>query len=122
MPNPVQITAALSLFAPGVNASLGLGTLAVAMTGTKYAAGIMAVPTLAGGTAIPVANLANLGLALFLNMDTTNYAEIMTAVAGTAFAKLMPGEVALFRFDGETAPAMIAHTGAVNVQYLILEN
>lgn len=93
------------------------------ITGKNYAQGMMAVPTTAGGTVIPVSNLASLGWACFKNNDATNYVDLYSAVSGTLFARLMPGELALFRFNPAiTAPAAIAHTLAVAMEYLILEN
>src|SRR5206468_1606170 len=60
------------------------------ITGKQYVEGTMSVPTTAGGTAIPVSNLANLGWAIFKNNDATNYVELISAVSGTKFAKLAP--------------------------------
>lgn len=124
MSQPIQLTASLALTETGVAVSLAVTGLFVALAGSKYVEGIQNVPTTAGGTAIPgLASLANLGYALLVNLDTTNYVEILTAVSGTAFIKLLPGDAALFRFDpGVTAPAALAHTAAVNLQYFIIEN
>src|ERR1035438_3031681 len=86
-------------------------------------AGSASVPTTSGGTAIPVSALANLGYAMFVNMDPTNYVQLLSAASGTVLIKLLPGDVALFRFDGGiTAAALLAHTAACNVQFVILEN
>jgi hypothetical protein len=113
----------LNLAAAGVSAQLQTAGLSVAMSGSKYEQGIMAVPTTSGGTAIPVSALANLGYAMFVNMDPTNYVQLLSAASGTVLIKLLPGDVALFRFDGGiTAPALLAHTAACNVQFVILEN
>jgi hypothetical protein len=92
------------------------------ITGKNYIFDSMSVPTTSGGTAIPVSGLANVGWAMFWNLDPTNYVDIMTVASGTAFIRLLPGECALFRFTpGITAPAMLAHTAACVVQFLILE-
>ncbi len=127
MANEIQTTVNLQYLNPtaGVSSAKSLGLLAglSSITGTHYAEGMMSVPTTAGGTAIPVSNLANLGIACFKNNDPTNYVDLYTAVSGTLFARLLPGDIALFRFNpGVTAPAAIAHTLAVNLEFLILEN
>lgn len=88
-----------------------------------YTNGTMSVPTTAGGTAIPKGGIGTLGWAIVKNNDATNFVELMTAVSGTVFAKLKPGEVAMFRFPGTvTAPAALANTGAVKIEYLFLED
>ncbi len=92
------------------------------ITGKNYAEGLMQVPITAGGTAIPVSNLATLGWAYFKNNDPTNYVDILNAVSGTVMIRLMPGEPALFRFaPSVTAPAALAHTAIVGMEFLILE-
>ena len=92
------------------------------IAGKNFVSGTMAVPTTAGGTAIPLGNLSAPGWGMFVNLDSANYVELLTAVSGTKFPQLMAGEPALFRFDPSvTAPAAIAHTATVLMAYLILE-
>ena len=94
----------------------------MAIAGENYTLETMAVTTTL--TAIPVANLSNLGLAVFINLDPTNYIEIYNSTSGTAIMKLLPGDPPfLFRFDPAiTAPAAKAHTATCLMQYMILEN
>lgn len=123
--NPIQFLAQLSLIEAGVSVALPQvsSPVSAAWSGTQYTQNIFAVPTTSGGTAIPLGSLANLGYALFINLDVTNYIEISTAVSGTKIIKLLPGDYALFRFDPSiTAPAAISHTAICNLQYLLLEN
>lgn len=92
------------------------------ITGKNYAFITTSVPTTAGGTAIPLGNLGSLGFAIFKNLDATNYVTILTAVSGTGFIRIPPlGSVAIYFDPGITAPAMLSHTAACLVQYLILE-
>src|ERR1043165_6248239 len=125
MASEITVTATLSYANAAHSIAQKLLTLAGVqfnITGKEYAAGMMSVPTTAGGTAIPVSNLATLGWAMFKNNDATNYVELLSAASGTKFAKLAPGEIALFRFSSNiTAPAALANTAAVNLEYLILE-
>lgn len=123
--DPIQFIAQLTLIEAGVSVSLPQisSPVAAAWSGTQYTQNIFVVPTTSGGTAIPLGNLANLGYGVFINLDPTNYIEIMTAVSGTKIIKLLPGDYALFRFDpAVTAPAAISHTATCALQYLILEN
>jgi hypothetical protein len=123
---PIQISAAIQYTPqpPGpVDLFIGVLGQYVAQAGTKYESGIFLAPTTAGGAAIPVSSLANLGYAVFVNLDPVNYVELLTAASGTNIITLQPGDVAVFRFgSGIAAPALLAHTDAVEVQYLILEN
>jgi hypothetical protein len=122
---PIQFNAQLILVEAGVSIALPQISSPVncAFAGTQYTQNIMQVPTTSGGTAIPLGSLGNLGLGLFINLDPTNYCEILVAVSGAAIVKLMPGDYALFRFGPAiTAPAAIAHTAITSLQYLILEN
>jgi hypothetical protein len=120
---PIQLTAILTLSETGITTGLSVPGLYVALSGSKYSQQVMAVPTTSGGTAIPVSSLANLGYTEIQNLDPTNYCDILTAVSGTAFIRLQPGDVALFRFNPAiTAPAALAHTAPTNLQFLIIEN
>lgn len=94
------------------------------VTGTRYEEGVFTVPTTAGGTAIPVGPMSGtLGWFFFKNNDATNYVEILVAVSGAVVLKLKPGEIAMGRFAGAvTAPAALANTATVQLQYLIVED
>lgn len=124
--NAIQVTASLVYTNLPQNISaqtLSAGPSLFSIAGKNYAGGTMAVPTTSGGTAIPLASLGSLGWAMFKNNDSTNYVDILVATSSTDVLRLYPGEVALFRFgSGITAPAAIAHTATVLLQYLILEN
>lgn len=121
----IQVTASLQYTNAAYNIAAKLLSIIAStfdITGKHFSEGMMSVPTTAGGTAIPVTGLTSLGWAFFKNNDSANYVDIYTAVSGALFARLMPGECALFRFHpGVTAPAAIAHTLAVSLEYLILE-
>jgi hypothetical protein len=126
MANEITVSASLQYLNPAQNIPQVLFSLlnqVYSITGKNYEWGSMSVPTTAGGTVIPVANLSSLGWSMFKNNDSTNYVDLLSATSGTAFARLMPGESALFRINpGITAPAALAHTAAVLITYLILEN
>jgi hypothetical protein len=126
MSSEIQVTAELQYTNTANNiAAKSLSVLGSLfnITGKNYAQGGLLVPTTAGGTALPISNLATLGWAFFKNNDATNYVDIMTAVSGTAFARIKPGECAVFRFAaGITAPAVLANTAGVEIEYLILES
>lgn len=122
--NAIQVTASLVYTNLPQNISaqtLAAGPSLFSITGINYAGGTMAVPTTSGGTIIPLGSVTSLGWAMFKNNDSTNYVDILVTTSGTDILRLYPGEVALFRFgSGVTAPAAIAHTATVLLQYLIL--
>jgi hypothetical protein len=110
----------------GINVQLPMtsGLISVALSGSNFLEDAMSVPTTAGGTAIPVSLLSSLGLTCIVNLDPVNYIDILSAVSGTAFARLLPGDPPfLFRWNpGITAPALLAHTAICVAQFLIIEN
>ncbi len=107
--NPVGLT----IQAPGI----------FSITGADFTQATMSVPTTSGGTAIPIGSIGTLGWYMIKNTDSSNYVEIYNAVSGTKFLRLNAGEVALGRFaQSVVAPAAIANTGAVVIEYLFLEN
>jgi hypothetical protein len=122
--NEIQVAGTLSY----ANASIGIASQTLSVTkyvnisGVNFSALTFSVPTTAGGTAIPVSNLSGIGWLYVKNNDATNYVDIMTATSGTAFARIQPGEFIMLRLaPGITAPAALAHTAAVSIQYLALE-
>lgn len=122
MSQEIQVSASLTYTNAAFNiAAQLLSRLAnFTITGKNFNAGTASVGTSAA--AIPLGGLANVGWCMFYNLDATNYVELKTATGGTVFCQLMPGEIALFRLDPSvTAPAWVAHTGACEVQFLMLE-
>ncbi len=82
------------------------------------------VPTTAGGVVIPLGNVTSPGGFLWIvNTDGTNYVQLLTAVSGTEFARLLPGDPPLWirLAPGLTAPAVQAHTGACIIRYKIFD-
>ena len=125
MANEITVAASLSY----TNTPLGIPTQTLAasyqatIAGKNYQSGTMAVPTTAGGTAIPLGSLATLGLAIFKNLDASNYVTLLTAAGGTQIIRIPAGQSAgPFIFDPAlTAPAALAHTAVVLLEYEWLE-
>jgi hypothetical protein len=118
----VQASLAFANAVSGAAAALNIPTTKFTVTGDHYQSAVFTVPTTAGGTAIPLGGVGAGGWAFIQNNDPTNYVDILTATSGTAFLRIMPGEVACFRFNpGITAPAALAHTASVEIQYLFLD-
>jgi hypothetical protein len=128
MANEIRYTAALEVVknnithspptAPRENAMAASPALAD-WSGTKKSAGIMSVATTE--EAIPMGDVTSPGMAIFKNLDTTNFISIRAATALADLIKLKPGEVALFRLQA-TAPFAIADTAACDMYYEIFED
>lgn len=115
-----------------VGASLGFAKSALAnqmtqlsktfdMTGTPYERRSMSVPTAA--TALPLGDVTTPGWCFIINLDPTNYVEVLISTGLTALIKLKPGEFAVFRFAAAAvAPAVKANTAAVLIDYLLLQD
>lgn len=104
--------------AAGVTRSLILPQTSFTLVGDAYVQQIQSVPTTAGGTAINLAGVAARWFAI-INRDATNFVKILTAVSGTEFARLKPGEGMMLPLaPGITAPAALADTAAVEIEIL----
>ncbi len=123
MANEITVSGSLSVAKGNLAAeSLSVSTLRANLAGSKIEKSVQSIPTTAGGTAIKLGDLGSVGWFFIKNLDNTNYVEIMNAVSGTAFLRLLPGEFAVGRFaGGVTAPAALANTGAVLIEYEICE-
>lgn len=126
MSNEITLTGTLQYANPAQNIppiSLALSSTNFSITGKNFEEGTKLFPTTAGGTAIPLGGIGTLGLCAFKNNDPTNYVQILSAVSGTVIIRINPGELHIFRFDPTVvAPAILANTAGVLVQYLLLEN
>jgi len=119
-----ELTAsATMLFAKGEVSSQGFSRTNKQFTvsGQKYVRAVQNIGT--GAEALHLGEITTPGWFFFLNLDGTNYLEILTGVAGTAFLKLKPAEFAMGRLPaGLTAPAAQANAAAVNLEYMIIED
>jgi hypothetical protein len=122
MANEITLIASLQAAKGPIAEVLARSGVKADMAGTKFLRKIQTIPTTAGGTALDLTGVATVGWAILINTDATNYVDLMTAVSGTAFARLLKGEFALIRICPTlTAPAMLAHTASVDVEMLLLE-
>ena len=112
MANEITVTGSLSYanLTAGIAAKvLSLLSKSVSITGVNYIQGTFKVPTTSGGTVLPgLSSLASVGWGMFINHDATNFVDLLTAAStGTAFARLKPGECALFRLPPAIAVAIV---------------
>ena len=109
--------------AASVLRQLNLPSISFTLTGSNYKEATQTIPTTAGGTAISVTGLTTPRWIAIINRDPTNYVDILTAVSGTAFARLLAGEGLMLPLNsGISAPAALANTAACQIEVLIVEN
>lgn len=100
--------------------SLGNPGSQFTMSGNLYIQNTISVG-FAAEEAIPMGEVTAPHWSFFTNLDATNYIQLRRATGLSAFARLYPGEFALFPLDNAaTAPFVIANTAACLMQYLIL--
>lgn len=123
MANEITISASLSVAKGNVSSeALAISALKATLAGEDFIKATQSIPTTAGGTAIGLGGLSTVGWMLIKNNDNTNFVDILTAVSGTAFARLKPGEICLFRIaPALTAPAAMANTAAVMIESILIE-
>lgn len=128
MANEINVTASLGYTNTAksiVGKLLALLLKNFSISGVNLVVATFSVPTAAGGGPAPLPGLdalTTVGWGMFVNHDATNYVDLYTAAAGVAFARLLPGECAVFRLPtAMVAPAALAHTTACLIEYLILE-
>ena len=126
MANEISISTRLLAKKSFLNVDHNVGTVTADLSGSTSAAGIVSIPTTAGGTALSLDGIttATMGYAFFRNIDATNYIEIGVQVGGTFYAlvKLKAGEVALLRMNQTNPPYALANTATVVLQFTILAN
>lgn len=106
----------------GVVVTLALPSASFGFSGANFKRESQTIPTTSGGTAISVSGLVTPRWTAIINRDVTNYVDILSAVSGTAFARLLPGEGMMLPLNpGITAPAAQANTSPCQIDILIIE-
>lgn len=119
----LQLVQSMTLTDTGVNQSLNPGATTVTPTTSQFSAEAYTVPTTSGGVAIPLGSITTLGYFMVKNLDASNYIQILTAVSGTVFCRVKPGETSgPFFFDPSiTAPAWVAHTANCKATFMLTD-
>jgi|SRR5215471_16061762 len=118
----LSLTHAIVATPPAANSapkSVAVSAMRINQNSSAVASGVQNVGTSAA--AIDIGTLAGSPLGRFAikNLDGTNNLTIQASVAGTPFLTLLPGEMAMGRFDaGVTAPAVLG-SAALLMEYII---
>lgn len=121
MANEVSLSAILEYSdANGVSDTIQVPSLSVTIATLLHAR----VPQSVGFAASQAINLGAAGVGgwvMFVNLDPTNFINILTGTGGVIFAKLLPGEFCLFRMgSGVTAPFAQASVAACLLDVLVV--
>lgn len=122
--NEITISGSLAIAKGSLaSESLAVSGLKATLVGKQIVKATQTIPTTAGGTAINIGALGSVGWAFIKNLDITNYVEILNAVSGTPSINIPPGlSAGPFKFaTGVTAPAALAHTASVDIEFEIAE-
>jgi len=103
--------------------SYSSGSLAADQSTAKVMRSGGSIGTVAAGDVLGGADLTELGLAVFKNLDDTNFVEVGVQVGGTfyGFAKLEPGEAGVVRLVNTNIYAR-ADTADVELFYIVYNN
>jgi hypothetical protein len=117
-----EITGSVSITASKNGAAVSASaTIAATMSGEQMISNVQIIGT--SSEALVLGDVTTIGYVYLKNLDATNFVSISvlaTAVAGTSFTKLLPGECCLFKAVSTTITA-IADTSAVNLQVVAIE-
>jgi len=97
-------------------------TGSISVSGDSYDAHVQVIGT-SDEVITESADVGTAGYMLFKNLDDTNYIQFAVKEEGTSvyFAKLLPGEFMLIRYDAEVIYAR-ANTAVCNLAVCIIEN
>lgn len=121
MANEISLTASLTAYKPAIMSSAlsrAVSGFLATMQGLFIVEGSVSIATVA--TAFPLGQVTQPHWAFFLNLDPTNYVQLMNGAAGAVFARLLAGEPAFVPLDPGCVPYGKANTAAVQVEFFIL--
>lgn len=121
MANEITLTMGMRVRKGGLAIDIATNQLARTLTGARRASQTQTIGT-GAHEALVIGDVSSAGYAFFKNLDGTNYVELGRDLTGTfvPFAKLLAGDIAMLPLTS-TAVYAKANTGAVELDYLILE-
>lgn len=118
MADELTVSGNVTFIKGSTSVSFGKTGLTFDVTGTKHAHVLHTVGT--SEEALLKGDVGTPGLLAIYNRDATNYATFRPASGGVDTVKILPGELAIFRC-ATSAPYLLANTGAVDLEYLLIE-
>jgi len=118
MANEAIVSVSLQFKKGNVDHTLSDAAKTFDVTGTRYIRAVQNVGT--SEEALDMGDITDPGWAYFRNLDSSNYVEIRAATGDTACIRINAGESCCFRLIA-TAPFVIANTGAIDLEYMIVQ-
>ena len=125
MANELKFTAPRATFnkAGAATVDWNPGDISVTVTNSKVAHVVQNIGTTAEALVLGDIAAANNGYVCLRNLDPTNYVDLSLINDGsTPFARLNPGEFAVFRLTASATYYAKAHTAAINLEVVAVEN
>lgn len=123
MANEIKINVTASVAKGNVATKSLSASISATLTGSNYEVRSQSIPTTAGGTAIDLTGLTTPRWLMIKNNDAANNLDFLSAVSGTVVATMLPGECIVVPLNSTiSAPALLAHTAAIQAEYLAIEN
>ncbi len=119
MADEATVTTSLQFAKGSVDLTLSDVASTFDVTGTRYIRGVQDVG-FAAPEALDMGDLTDPGWCYMRNLDTSNFVTVYAATGETAFMQLNAGEHACFRMVA-TAPFVQADTGAIDLEYMIVQ-
>jgi hypothetical protein len=121
----MSLSQAVVATAPASNSgpkTVSIAGVRISQAGSRVASGIEQVTTTAAIINLGALTGGVLGRYAIKNLDGTNNLSLLPTVAGAAFDTLLPGEMAMGRFDAAvTAPAVKSSAATVLMEYIVCE-
>ena len=116
MANEITMSFQTLLNNGGLSDSYSSGSIAIDQTTAKMVRNVQTIPT--ANTALSLGSVSTPGVAIFVNLDDTNFVDI--GLTGSYFVRLKPGEAFVMRLAG--APFALADTASVELFYIIYDD
>lgn len=123
MSNEITTTINLTVSNGNLKHSYNTGNLQEDQASANKSVVTQSIATSAGGTAVTIAaGVATLGVALFRNLDSTNYVELGVVVSATFYpvVRINAGKAALFRLAQGITLYARANTAAVVIESQVM--
>jgi hypothetical protein len=121
MANELTVACSVAFSKGGVNARLDVSPTLLTVAGTHGQSMSQSIG-FAAAEALNLGEMGTVGQVVIVNLDATNFVNVLTGVGGVIFAKIKPGDfLKLPVGSGAQQIYLQADTAAVMVEYIVIE-